>query len=587
MRAEPARLAVAEERPPQTSAGLNAAFDLVLWSLVCAGITGLLEGSTLQVRDALGYIPWVSTQIGWHAPLAYALYLLAAAIPLALVAWRIPRLWPWCATVPVAMAALGFIFFMVHYKLHVMAQAALAVGVAARLAFFIDGRRQRLRRTALRLLAVCVLFAGVNARAVSINIERMGSAPYSGEVPGARRPNLLLVVLDAVRASSLGVYGYHRPTSPALDRLAAKGVVFERAYVTSSWTLPSHASMFSGRWPYQLNVGWQESLSSDVPLLPEVMQAAGYRTGGFTANLLYTTRSSGLARGFQEYDGFPSSLEQLMLAPAFGQLILQQRRGFQSQRRLSDRKFAAEVVNGFLDWQAKDTSRPFFAFINAYDAHAPYQPPQAWRERFQSGDETRDRYDASIAAQDSVLGAMFDSLDIQGVLDSTVVVVTADHGELLGEHQLYGHGNSLYAPELHVPLVIRGPGIPAGVRISSPVSLRDLPATLAQLAALDQPFPGASLHSLWTEPEGAAPVSPIFAEVVPPPNVQAGTPLAGGFLRSLISGRYHAIRHSDGRLEVYDLIDDPGETRDLSKEQDMAAIVVNLRQKLDLLPPSP
>jgi arylsulfatase A-like enzyme len=562
--------------------GLRAAKDLLLWAVLAGAVTGLVEGSVLQVRDALGYIPWVSSEIGWRAPLVYAVLLGLASLPLALVVHRWPTTWRYAAVIPFALAAVGFIFFLARYQLHVLTQVLLAVGIGYQLARVADRVRGTSRRMVRMAIVLCAIAGTVNLGAVRVAIAREAD---SAEIPAdstERPPNVMLVVLDAVRARSTGLYGSGRSTSPSLDRYGQGGVVFDQAFTTASWTLPSHASMFTGRWPHETKAGWQRAVPDSVLSIAELLQSSGYRTGGFTGNLIYTTRSSGLSQGFMVYEDFKSSLEQFLLAPALGQLIRQQQIGFRSLRRLSDRKYSGTVTDGFLDWVGTGTSTPFFAFLNLYDAHAPYPASAAWVRRFSSGDRGRDRYEASIAAQDSVFGAMLDSLERRGLLSNTIVIVTADHGELLGEHDLHGHGNSLYVDELRVPLVIWGPGIPVGRRIAEPVSLRDLAATIARLAGADPSrFPGTDLSSLWGASAVAVRPSPAFAEIEPPPNVDEDAPLAEGPMRSLIWGTWHAIERGDGELEIYNMATDPAERHNRAKESTVTDTLRILRQQLE------
>ena len=565
--------------PSDGGARFRAAADLLLWTVILAGTAGLIEGVALGVADAAGFIAWVSVDHVWQAPVANVLLIGAVAVPLAVAAWGMPPAWRWFLMVPAALATLGLVFLVVHYKLAVWAQVILSFGIGYQVARFIERRRYQWRGKAVGSAAL--LAFAVAASGIGVRMDRVRAGGAASVRTEEARPSFLLVVLDAVRASSLGAYGYERPTSPVLDRLAARGVVFEQAFSTAPWTLPSHGSMFSGRWPHELRTGWRRGLPDSIPLLAEFMRSNSYRTGGFTGNLLYTTEASGFNRGFDRYESFPNSLKQFLLAPALAQLAWQRHLRFRSERRLSDRKSASAVTRGFLDWVGTE-KRPFFAFLNLYDAHAPYEPPPAWRDRFRSADTRIDLYDASIAAQDSVLGATLDSLDARGLLDRTVVLVTADHGELHGEHGIHGHGNSLYVAELRVPLVIAGPGIPMGRRVPATVSLRDVAATVVQLTNLSgAPFPGETISHYWSDSTHGTVTSPAYSEVEPAPGVAPDSPLAGGPLRSLVSFPYRAVQHVDGRIELYDLAKDPGEERDVSSDVTLADTLARMRRQLD------
>ncbi|MGH7657200.1 MAG: sulfatase, partial [Gemmatimonadales bacterium] len=343
--------------------------------------------------------------------------------------------------------------------------------------------------------------------------ERRALARLPNASAGA--PNILLIILDTVRASSLSLYGYDQPTTPGLDQRAKRGAVFDRALSTTSWTLPSHASMFTGRYPYNFPASWEIPLGSEFPTLAEVLQEHGYATGGFVANLLYTQRESGLARGFIHYEDFRVSREQLKESTALGQRIYEWQGGWVSAKRAYDRKPGEEVSSSFLRWVDQTRDAPFFAFLNYYDAHVPYRAPQPWRDRFKTGRRDRDRYDASIAFLDQEIDGLLEELQARGHLENTIVVLTSDHGELFGEHGLEGHGNGLYDPTLHVPLVIwYPPVVQTGRRIERPVTLRDLPATLLDLAGIaNHPLGGTSLRPLFRGDTATSGFSPLLAHL--------------------------------------------------------------------------
>jgi arylsulfatase A-like enzyme len=219
----------------------------------------------------------------------------------------------------------------------------------------------------------------------------------------------------------------------------------------------------------------------------------------------------------------------------------------------------------FLGWEREHGQRPFFAFLNFYDAHLPYDPPGDWSRRFATKPNDLDRYDGAIAYMDQEVGLILAELQRRGILDHTIVVITSDHGEGFGEHGLYGHGNSLYRPELHVPLVIRYPGhVPANQRVASAVSLRDLGATLFDLTGLkiSSSIGGSSLAGSWTGATSSQ--SAVVAEVSAGINTEPNAPVSRGAMRSLIDSATHYIRNGDGVEELYSYRDDPGELRDIS-----------------------
>ena len=281
---------------------------------------------------------------------------------------------------------------------------------------------------------------------------------------------MLLITLDTVRAESLTLYGHERLTTPTLIELASSATVFERAIANSSWTLPTHASLFNGRHPHENSAGFLTPLDDRDPLLTELLRARGYATAGFVANYQYCDRRTGLDRGMIHYDGIPvwphlrdwrssaaRSLSLLLGLPWPGAKTASQLVD-QLNVHFPDKKRADEISREFLEWQAAQGSRPFFCFLNYYDAHHPYHiAPEAFYKKFRAADGSQrrvDKYEACIAYLDTELGRLFDELAQRGILDQTIIIVTSDHGEHFGEHDLWEHGNSLYSQLLHVPLLI-------------------------------------------------------------------------------------------------------------------------------------
>ncbi len=426
----------------------------------------------------------------------------------------------------------------------------------------------------------------------------------------ASAQNVLLIVWDTVRASNLSLQGYSRPTTPNLERLAGRGVRFDLAFSTSSWTLPSHASLFTGRWPHELGVDWKSPLRDDVPTLAESLASHGYETAGFAANLDYCSRETGLARGFTHYEDFPIDVyDAFTRYVALGHrieisswaLVLDRllEKGFGRwfdlvPRSMEHTKNAAALDEAFLGWltRRRDNRRPFFAFLNYNDAHSPYEVPDRSTPGFglqpasssdrrtllqwNALDKSRlaysdvrmavDVYDDCISYLDRRLGMLLQELSRRGVLDNTVVIVTSDHGEHLGDHLLFFHGCSLYRQLVQVPLVIvDNKSVPSGRVVAEPVSLCDLPATVIDLLGLgrDSPFPGQSLTRFWRRPSQVvvSPANPLLMETGKPELLtnQGREPAAKGPMKSLIARGMHYIRSADGFEELYMLNADPEE----------------------------
>ena len=307
---------------------------------------------------------------------------------------------------------------------------------------------------------------------------------------------MLLIVWDTVRAANTSLYGYRRATTPNLERLASRGVRFDLAFSTSSWTLPSHASMFTGRWPHELGVGWKTPVRDGVPTLAGYLASHGYDTAGFVANLDYCSRETGLARGFAHYEDFPLSvfdtftryialgrrIDVSSWASTIDSLVEKHTgRWYDLIPRSREHAKSADAINrAFLGWLGKrpENGRPFFAFLNYNDAHSPYEVPDpsipgfglrpassSQRQTLQgftgldkktlSTDDVHmanDVYDDCISYLDRRLGLLLDELSRRGVLENTLLIVTSDHGEHLGDHRLFFHGCSLYRQLVQVPL---------------------------------------------------------------------------------------------------------------------------------------
>jgi arylsulfatase A-like enzyme len=506
----------------------------------------------------------------------------------------------------------------------------LSAGIAYRAALWIatDGRFpgfcRLIRLTAPVLMGMLAVLVGVPIARDSLAGRRPPSPSPSG--PNSA-PNVLLIVLDTVRADHLSLYGYGRDTTPNLTRLANQGARFQRARAAAPWTLPSHASLFTGRWPHELGVerlGW---LDGTYTTLAEFLRMRGYSTGGFVANHFFCGHESGLSRGFDTYRDYPVTPGDVLRASSLGWFLarnLERAREdilwamtAEGPARMSldfPRKTAAAVNREFLDWLDHRDDRPFFAFLNYFDAHDPYLPPDrpdrpfgaAPRSRRQfrmlrdwqtirkealdpaSLSLARDAYDDCLASLDRDLGRLFEELRRRDLLEPTLLILTADHGEQFGEHGSFGHGLSLYEPEVHVPLVIVSPGrVPGGMVVDEAVSLRDVPATVVDLIGGEGPSPflGRSLARTWSgspaldAPSVDAPLSELESPIEGPPESSAA-PSRRGPSRAILAGQTVYLRRGDGTEEMYDLDLDPTESRNLSGSERAAPILARCRRML-------
>jgi arylsulfatase A-like enzyme len=458
-------------------------------------------------------------------------------------------------------------------------------------------------------VGVGLVVAGVLAPEVRAS-SRVGQPDLPPVATPARpdAPDVVIVVLDTVRADHLGAYGYARPTSPHFDALARDGTLFLDATSPATWSLPSHASLFTGRFPSSHGAHDEHLLlATGIPTIAERFAAAGYDTRSFTANA-WITDSLGMTRGFRWTDE----------AWRRGDVA----QTFQSMYRLLDRlgfggadKGGAQVATNVETWLVArpPDDRPAFTFVNFIEAHFPYhQLPPYWLGRFTTrsrrelravstqlmmaafggappvGPEVVEQatamYDAGVAYADDLLGRLVDALRRRGTLDRTILIVLADHGELLGEHGEFGHGRSVYEPVLHVPLLVRyPPRIAADRRVTTPVSAAGVFATALDLAGLP-PEPGVQVGSLVPVIDGAPHPGPVLAEqfaAVLGSAIDADDPLLDerARLRAYRVGRQKLVDAEPGGTFFFDLDADPGEAHDVAMQQ--RSRVATLRDSLE------
>ncbi len=585
----PASLPPSHAAVPRARAALPVLLPALALALTFAVIAGLGEVAwSVYVAQVQHRISHQTPQAVWMAPTLNALLFLVPALALALVGRRGVRWW-FPALLGTLAGLAAFALLRLVPGLADWARLALAAGLGARLGAFGRRREPAVRRVLPAVAGALVALTaalGIGYNVVRGVRERHALATLPAAASGA--PNVLLVVWDAVRAQSLSLYGAPRPTSPDLQRLAAAGLVFDRAISTSPWTLPSHASLFTGHYADRLSAGWLTPLDGRDPTLAEVLDRHGYATAGFVGNVFYTAAATGLDRGMAHYEDYGFRPGDFFLSAALGRFLAYNRvRQGLGYIQVPARKSAADIDAEVLRWlDRRPAGHPFFAFLNVYDAHAPYLPPRPYDTLFvprsergavpPGGDwkatpagirEQHDLYDGAIAYVDAQLGRLLDGLRARHLLENTIVVVVADHGEEWAEHpRIFGHGNSLYIASLHVPLVVVAPGrVPAGVRVATPVTTRDVAATILDLAGIERsPLAGASLARYWRASATApAEEAPLRAEVGKATNVASIYPVSVGDLHSVFAGGYQLIVNGDGREELYDLRRDAAEQHDL------------------------
>lgn len=420
-----------------------------------------------------------------------------------------------------------------------------------------------------------------------------------------KKPNILLISIDTLRADHLSCYGHHRATTPHLDRVAEDGQMFTAAYSPAVWTPPAHASMFTGLYPSQHGVVDEYKLSSTVPTLAEILSNHGYLTCGFSNNSM-VGEIVGLHRGHQYFD-------EVWVGAEYSNVV-SRGLGFLGRKlvEVAGKKDegARTTTKRALKWLSENVHGPlpFYVFIHHIDVHNPMKAPRPFRYRYLSRalrekvdmnkiwqvadnplicltdglelneDEIevlRCIYDEELAYVDDQVGQIIRFLKEHHVLDDTLVIITADHGEHFGEHGLYSHVASLYEPVLHIPLIVRYPKrVEPGQQSDRLVQLVDILPTVLEL--LDISYPGAvPLHGrslfgdderpIFAEWEGRVPyfVRNRLGERAHPEDLKLYTTKQN----MIREGAHKLIVRADGKRELYNLERDPQERHNLAEQE--------------------
>jgi arylsulfatase A-like enzyme len=620
--------------------------SLIVLSAWCGLVAGLLEVGAIVMHKRFfdaNQLYGLSRHFLWLIPLTnLAVFVVLGGFG-CLVIWAWPSRGWWVFARALCALTMLPVFLVAFPRIYGLSWLFVAFGVAARLVPLVREHATLFRRVVQVSFPIVVATVAILAASPWVSDRSKQSRERARPLPPAGSSNVLLVVMDTVAADHLSLLGYARPTSTTLVELAERGIRFDSARAPSSWTLPSHASVFTGRWFHELSTGWITPLDGNHPTLAEFLGAHGYATAGFAANYTYCARDSGLARGFVHYQDFifpqltcfkVSTLvsRSLLGIQAVGD-FLERDLGLSWFRPYlkylwwlldTNRKGAAVINRELVDWldQRRQPERPFFAFLNYYDAHYPYQLTpgrmhrfgampgdnrqrdliQNWSELDKSALSPQDiefavnAYDECIADLDEQLGVLFDELERRGILETTWLIIVADHGESFGEHAgVFCHGTSLYQTEVHVPLLIIPPGGAAARKVvTETVSLRDLAATMVDVLAMapESPFPGESLARLWkvNRPEkGGDDVSTghALAEVVPldPHKLDpSGLPEKTSPLGGLADGEWSYVRsEGDLREELFHLRNDAKEQRNLVGDPAAGPSLERMRERLKKL----
>jgi arylsulfatase A-like enzyme len=474
------------------------------------------------------------------------------------------------------------------------------------LAWFGGGKRIPWSAAAGFAVVCCAVTALLNA-----SPYRDASAPSAPAAAG--RPNIVLLSLDTVRADHLSAYGYARKTTPRLEEFGRESQVFTRAVSSGDMTLPSHASIFTGLYPSQHGAHFTKTqrlgapLDGRFPTLAGLLREQGYWTGGVVANGGYLSIAFGLHRGFNYWDQRLPATTLAPLSPVYLRGRIRDLAVRFTATSEWDRvaRSGEEITRSAADALAARPrdGRPFFLFVNYMDAHVPYIPPASYRDLFPGRDPgfsesryiaayldamqhdraigERDRahlvsqYDAAIRYLDSQVGTLFAQLKSAGLYDNSLIIVTSDHGEALGEHNQLDHGGlSLYQDQIHVPLLIRYPGGQRTGTVDQAAAGVDLMPTVLAAAGLPAPeyLPGRNLAE--PIPDGRE----VLAESFPGGRAYfTNTARFDRTYRGIVSASRKYIGASSGKPELYDLTRDAAETNNLYRAGEPGSVAAGER----------
>lgn len=393
-----------------------------------------------------------------------------------------------------------------------------------------------------------------------------------GHFKGSKKPNIILVTLDTTRADHLSCYGYHRTTTPNIDRIAKNSVLYLNAISPSSWTLPAHASLFTGKFPsshgamydpdgpvhladgIQLSAGKANLLkkfrargiSENEQTLAEILKHQGYETGAVVSGP-WMKKIFGLGKGFNYYDD--------------------------NEISTLNGKLARQVTQSALDWIETLDKKKFFLFLNYFDPHIPYMAPEGYMEHYlppnidfshrnPTDEELIALYDAEILYMDHYFGKLVNQLKKLKIYENSLIIITADHGELFGEHGKYRHGKTLYQEEIHIPLIIKWPGNEIQPsEAHERIQLNDIFAII--LDHLGLPIPGGTQAG--PPPQIA---HPVISETYPLEEISNE-----GHYSALFNDNYKFIWNSKGNHLLFNIKEDPKE------EKNLADLLINIKNQ--------
>jgi len=476
--------------------------------------------------------------------------------------------------------------------------ALLMIVLAARALHLLPWRvlRNPYRSAGVMSALLCVALG--SGAALSPGLPKLSARKTPGPVS---KPNVILVVMDTVRADHTSLYGYQRDTTPFLKELAKEATVYSHSLAVADMTLPTHATIFTGLYPRTHGAYFApptqplgRPLAERFTTMAEILKDHGYRTMALVANAAYLTPEMGLAQGFEVYDWrVPAVMEGSVWNPHLRNTVSQLFDRFVSPLDLDLSVRRAGEINADADRLLAELGKddgPYFLFLNYMDAHTPYSPPEPFRSAYPCSDRAlvsnihlqrvvtgvvsgkravnqqerqclESQYDAGIAYIDAQVRRFVDSLKARGQYENTLLIVTGDHGEALGNRNQVGHGGvSVYQEEIGVPLLVKYPGRNGGQRDESFVSQVDMLPTVLDIAGIPDPpnLAGTSLRKISSRDS-----RPLVSVSYPAENYGKLNPQYRRTEEAMLFGGKKLIVSSLGKREIFDLSKDCKEENNL------------------------
>jgi len=596
-------------------------------------VAGLIEGVFLLLFQRIDWAAWgfmvhVSPRIIWISAFVDVIFAVLLAVPLILIGYFAESGILIRVSIFLFATLATYDWLTATARLKNFSCWLLAIGVGTAFSRWVarhNAAAMRLWARSLPWVAALSLLIFGAMEGGRLLKERSSVASLPQPAPDA--PNVLIIVVDTLRADHVSSYGYARPTTTNIDRIAREGALFENALATSSWSLPSHVSLLTGRYSFEHGVdnvkpqpwfGWASSRLGPYLTLGEALERRGYRTGAFSANRIYFSSDLGFGQSFAHFEDYFHSIPDMFARTVLGRVFVRRymyrsenskvkrflrRLGLTSFMDHDDegaagyggpyalRKRAATVNQETLQWIERDRQRPFFAFLNYFDVHTTYGGPPAYPKPGWEQNSLVDQYDDSVKYVDDSLGSLMAELELRGLTRNTLLVVTSDHGESLSQHGLATHGRALYRELIQVPLVLWYPEhIPAGARLNTMVTNASVPATVLDLLsdAQQSQFPAQSLVPLWKNSMAGNDWPPSLAELAQnrygaKVDQDAGRKVltaSDGPMKSLVAAQWHLILHKNLGDQLYDWRSDPTETRNLIRTDQGREVALTLISRL-------